>query len=299
MRIGADSILALIGNTPLVKINKLNKNRSVEIFAKLEGFNPSGSIKDRIALQMVEQAEKAGELTKNRTIIEPTSGNTGIGLAMVAAVKGYEITIVMPESVSIERRKMLKAYGAELVLTDAKLGTDGAIIKAEQMTRENPKKYFFPNQFKNKYNPLAHYESTAKEIMKQTGGLIDVFVAGIGTSGTLMGVSSYLKQQNPKIKVIAAEPTLGHKIQGLKNMSEAIFPDIFDASKIDEKVTVIDEDAFETTRQLAKQEGIFVGMSSGAALWVALRQAEKMKSGRIVVIFPDRGERYLSTDLFA
>ncbi|MBD3304055.1 cysteine synthase A [Candidatus Woesearchaeota archaeon] len=288
--------LELIGNTPLVEIRRLNPNKKVNIYAKLEGFNPSGSIKDRIALKMIEQAEKNKELTKDKTIIEATSGNTGIGIAMVAAIKGYKVKIVMSENVSVERRKIMNAYGAEVVLTPAKEGTDGAIRKAEQLVKENPEKYFMPNQFKNKYNVLAHYENTAKEIFNQMPD-VDVFVASIGTSGTLMGISSFLKKWKP-IEVIAAEPTLGHKIQGLKNMKEAIVPEIYDKKKIDTCITVEDEDAFETTRRLAKEEGLFVGMSSGAALWAALEKAKTMESGNIVVIFPDKGDRYLSTDLF-
>ena len=289
--------LELIGNTPLVRINRLNPYKKVNIYAKIEGFNPSGSIKDRIALNMIEQAEHNGELTKDKTIIEATSGNTGIGIAMVAAIKGYKVKIVMSENVSIARRKILKAYGAEVILTPAEENTDGAIRKAEQIVKDNPGKYFMPNQFKNKYNVLAHYETTAKEIFNQMPD-VDVFVASIGTSGTLMGISSFVKKWRD-IEVVAAEPTLGHKIQGLKNMKEAIVPEIYNKNKIDTCVTVEDEDAFETTRRLAKEEGLFIGMSSGAALWAALQKAKKMKSGNIVVIFPDRGDRYLSTDLFS
>ena len=292
----AINALELIGNTPLVKINRLNPYKKVNIYAKIEGLNPSGSIKDRIALKMIEQAEQNGELTKDKTIIEATSGNTGIGIAMVAAIKGYKVKIVMSENVSIERRKIMNAYGAEVILTPAKEGTDGAIRKAEELVKNNPKKYFMPDQFKNKYNVLAHYENTAKEIFNQMPD-VDVFVASIGTSGTLMGISSFLKKWK-NIEVVSAEPTLGHKIQGLKNMKEAIVPEIYDKEKIDTCITVEDEDAFKTARRLAKEEGLFVGMSSGAALYAALEKARTIKSGNIVVIFPDRGDRYLSTDLF-
>ncbi len=297
MKVG-NSVLDLIGNTPLVKINELNPNKNVTIFAKLEGDNPGGSIKDRISLKMIEQAEIEGVLTKEKTIIEPTSGNTGIGLAMVSSVKGYQIEIVMSESVSIERRKMLKAFGAKITLTPADLGTDGAIIKARELQRLYPDQYFMPDQFSNQYNKMAHYETTAQEILKQTDGKIDYFVSAIGTSGTIMGVGKYLKEFNSNIKVICAHPTKGHYIQGLKNMEEAIVPSIYDPSLIDEQIYIETKDAFKITRLLAEKEGVFVGMSSGAAMLASIKTAEKVDQGTIVVIFPDRGDRYLSTDLF-
>lgn len=293
-----EDILQTIGNTPIVKINRLNPNKNVNIYAKLEGFNPTGSIKDRIALKMIEQAENEGTLTKGKTIIEPTSGNTGIGLAMIGAVKGYKVEIVMSKAVSIERIKMIKAFGAKVTLTDAKLGTDGAIKKARELVKKYPKKYFMPDQFSNKYNKIAHYKTTGEEIWRQTNGKIDYFVSAIGTSGTIMGVGRALKENNSKIKIVCAHPIKGHYIQGLKNMEEAIVPSIYDPSKIDETVMVKTEDAFKMTRQIAKKEGIFVGMSSGAAMYAAIETAKKIKSGNIVVIFPDRGEKYLSTDLF-
>jgi len=293
-----ENILTLIGNTPLVKINKLNPNPNTNIFAKLEGNNPGGSIKDRIARKMIEQAEEDGELTKEKTIIEPTSGNTGIGLAMVGVVKGYSVEIVMSEAVSIERRKMLKAFGANIILTSADAGTDGAILKARQLIKENPEKYFMPDQFSNKYNKIAHYEGTAKEIWEQTNGKVDYFVSAIGTSGTIMGVGMHLKTRNTNVKVVCAHPVKGHYIQGLKNMEEAIVPTIYDPSKIDEEVMVETECAFDMTRKLAKNEGIFAGMSSGAAMFAAAETAKKIKKGNIVTIFPDRGDRYLSTKLF-
>jgi cysteine synthase B len=293
-----NNILDLIGNTPLVRINKLNPNPHVIIYAKLEGDNPGGSIKDRISLKMIEQAETEGDLTKGKTIIEPTSGNTGIGLAMVAVVKGYDVEIVMSEAVSLERRRMLKAFGAKVTLTPAKLGTDGAITKARELIEKNPDKYFMPDQFSNHYNKMAHYETTAKEILEQTSGKVDYFVSAIGTSGTIMGVGKYLKEYNPNIKIVCAHPVKGHYIQGLKNMEEAIVPSIYDPSHIDIEVMVKTEDAFEMTRQLAKNEGIFAGMSSGAAMLAAIETAKKADSGVIVTIFPDRGDRYLSTDLF-
>ncbi len=294
----ANNILELIGNTPLVRINKLNPNKNVNIYAKLEGFNPTGSIKDRIALKIIEQAEQEKTLTKGKTIIEPTSGNTGIALAMIGVMKGYAVEIVMSEAVSIERQKMIKALGAKITLTDAKLGTDGAIIKAKQLVKKYPKKYFMPDQFSNHYNKLAHYHTTADEIYKQMDGKIDYFVSAIGTSGTIMGISKYLKEKNSEIKIVAAEPIRGHYIQGLKNMQEALVPTIYDDSKIDIKIMIESEKAFEVARQIAKQEGILVGMSSGAAMLAAIEVAKMIPKGNIVVIFPDRGEKYLSTKLF-
>jgi len=294
----AENILGLIGNTPLVKINRINPNPNVTIYAKLEGNNPGGSIKDRIALKMIEQAESEGALLKGKTIIEPTSGNTGISLAMLSVVKGYDLEIVMSEAVSIERRKMLKAFGAKLTLTPAELGTDGAILKARELIDRYPEKYFMPDQFSNHYNKMAHYETTAKEIIEQTDGKVDYFVSAIGTSGTIMGVGKYLKECNPNIRITCAYPVKGHYIQGLKNMEEALVPSIYDPSQIDETVMVETEDAFEMTRQLAAEEGIFAGMSSGAAMIAAVETAKKANSGIIVVIFPDRGDRYLSTELF-
>lgn len=294
----ANNILELIGNTPLVKINKLNPNKKVNIYAKLEGQNPGGSVKDRIALEMIEQAEKSGRLTRDKIILEPTSGNTGIGLAMIAVVKGYHVEIVMSEAVSVERRKMLESFGATITLTDGALGTDGAIRKAREMLKDNPEKYFMPDQFSSEYNKLAHYKKTAEEIWHDTDGKIDYFVSALGTSGTIMGVGKHLKEKNPGIRIVAAEPIKGHYIQGLKNMEEAIVPSIYDESKIDEKIIVETEVAFQTARDIVNQEGIFVGMSSGAAMYAAIRIAEKIDKGNIVLIFPDRGEKYLSTKLF-
>jgi len=270
----------------------------VEIYAKLEGFNPTGSIKDRIALKMIEQAEDDGALTKDKIIIEPTSGNTGIGLAMIGTVKGYRVQIVMSEAVSIERQKMIKAFGGEIILTDAELGTDGAIMKTRELIAENPGKYFNPNQFSNEYNKIAHYTTTAEEIWEQTDGKVTHFVSSLGTSGTIMGVGKRLKEYNPDIKIIEAHPVKGHYIQGLKNMDEAIVPEIYDVNEISESVMVESEDAFDMTRSIVLEEGIFVGMSSGAAMYAALHVVKKLDSGIVVMIFPDRGEKYLSTDLF-
>ncbi len=293
-----ESILGTIGNTPIVRINNFHSNHGISIFAKLEGNNPTGSIKDRIALKMIEQAEEAKTLVKGKTIIEPTSGNTGIGLAMIAAIKGYEVEIVMSEAVSIERRQMIKAFGAKITLTAKNLGTDGAIMKARELVKKHPEKYFMPDQFSNQYNKLAHYKTTAEEIWLQTGGRLDYFVSSLGTSGTIMGVSKYLKERNPKIRIVCAHPVKGHYIQGLKNMEEAIVPSIYDPSQIDETIMVETETAFEIAREIVKKEGILVGMSSGAALFAALEIAKKITKGTIIVIFPDRGEKYLSTGLF-
>ena len=293
-----EDILQTIGNTSLVKINNLNPNKEVTIYAKVEGFNPTGSIKDRIALKMIEQAEVEGRLTKGKTIIEPTSGNTGIAIAMIGAIKGYDVEIVMSEAVSVERQKMIKAFGAKVTLTEAEKGTDGAIIQTKELLKKYPEKYFFPDQFSNEYNKIAHYKTTAEEIWRQTNGKIDYFVSSLGTSGTIMGVGMALKENNPNIKIVEAHPVKGHYIQGLKNMEEAIVPALYDPSQIDESIMVESEDAFEIARQIVKKEGIFVGMSSGAAMYAALEVAKKIKSGNIVVILPDRGEKYLSTDLF-
>ncbi len=292
------NILELIGNTPMVRINKLNPNKKVNIFAKLEGQNPGGSIKDRIAFKMLEQAEKEGKLTKEKTIIEATSGNTGIAIAMIAAVKGYKVEIVMSDAVSVERRKMIAAFGAKITLTDGKLGTDGAIKKVRQLVAEFPQRYYHTDQFSNDNNILAHYETTAAEIWKQMNRKIDYFVAAIGTSGTLMGVGKFLKQMNPAVKIVSAEPVKGHYIQGLKNMEEAIIPAIYDREYLDDIIMVETEDAFEMARLVAREEGIFCGMSSGAVMYASLEIAKKIKSGNIIAIFPDRGEKYLSTRLF-
>lgn len=293
-----ENICQAIGNTPLVKINKLNPNRNVTICAKLEGNNPTGSIKDRIALKMIEQAEANGSLVKGKTIIEPTSGNTGIGLAMIGAVKGYDVEVVMSRAVSIERRKMIRSFGAKVILTDAESGTDGAILKARELVAAYPEKYFMPDQFSNNYNKVVHYKTTGEEIWKQTNGKIDYFVSALGTSGTIMGVGKTLKENNPKIRIVCAHPVKGHYIQGLKNMEEAIVPSIYDPSAIDITIMVETETAYEMTRQIIRQEGIFVGMSSGAAMYAAVEVARQIDSGMIVVIFPDRGEKYITTNLF-
>jgi cysteine synthase B len=282
----------------LVLINHLNPNPNVSIYAKIEGTNPTGSIKDRIALKMIEQAEAEGKLTKDKIIIEPTSGNTGIGLAMIGAIKGYQVHIVMSSIVSAERRSMIEAFGGKVILTDAEEGTDGAIRKARELVAEFPDRYFMPDQFSNNYNKMAHYKTTSEEIWKQTNGKVDYFVSAIGTSGTIMGVGKGLKENNPAIKIVCAHPVKGHYIQGLKNMEEAIVPSIYNPELIDETIMIETGDAYEMTRQIAAKEGIFAGMSSGAAMIAAIEIAKKIEKGKIVVIFPDRGEKYLSTGLF-
>lgn len=293
-----ENLLETIGKTPLVKISRLNPNPRVTIAVKLEGTNPGGSVKDRIAYYMITMAEKSEELTKDKIILEPTSGNTGIGLALVAAVKGYRLLVTMSEWMSEERRKMLEAFGAEIILTPGEKGTDGAIEKARQLYAQNPERYFMPNQYNNSSNALAHYETTAVEIWEQTAGKVTHFVAGMGTTGTLMGCSRRLKEFNPKIQIIGVEPYKCHKIQGLKNMEEAIVPELYDPSLLDEKVNISDEDAFAMTKRLAREEGIFSGMSAGAAFHVAVELAKKLKEGLIVTLLPDRGEKYMSTPLY-
>jgi cysteine synthase B len=291
-------VLDSVGNTPLVKLEALNTNPRVQVLAKLEGNNPGGSVKDRIAYFMVRDAEESGRIKKGDTVLEATSGTTGIGLAMVSAALGYRVVLVMPACVSLERRKILEAFGAELILSPGCEGTDGAIKLARRMMEESPGKYFMPNQFDNPANIRAHYETTGREIIDQTNGEIDIFVAGMGTTGTLMGAGRRLKEFRSTITVVGVEPLLGHKIQGLKNMQESIVPRIFDPAFPDEIIRVNDDEAFTTTRRLALQEGIFAGMSSGAAVFGALSLAARLDRGTIVVILPDRGDRYLSTSLF-
>ena len=293
------SILNHIGNTPLVEIRRLNPNPHVRILAKLEYLNPGGSIKDRPALSMIEEGERSGGLTPGKTVIEATSGNTGIGLAMVCSVKGYRLLLAMSEAASVERQQILRARGAEILLTPGHLGTDGAIEEVYRLARENPDAYFMTDQFNNPANWMAHYNGTAVELWDQTGGGLTHMVATIGTSGTLMGLSRRLKEFNSEIRIIGVEPYLGHRLQGLKNMKEAYQPEIFEKRLLDEKVNVEDEPAFEMTRRLAREEGLMVGMSSGAAMVVAAEVAQTLEQGTLVVIFPDGGERYLSTPLFA
>ncbi|MCK8603066.1 cysteine synthase [Desulfoferrobacter suflitae] len=293
-----DNILGCIGNTPLVRLNRVNPNPTVTLYAKLEAKNPGGSIKDRPALAMIESAEKEGLLTHDKILIEATSGNTGIGLAIVAAVKGYHLLLAMPETASMERQKILKALGAELLLTPGGLGTDGAIEEVYNLVRQNPERYFMPDQFNNPANPLAHYVGTGPEIFEQTDGQVDVVIVTLGTTGTAMGIVHALKERRPDIEVIGIEPYPGHKIQGLKNMKESYVPGIFDRHKLDRIIHVRDEEAFEMARRLAREEGIFAGMSSGAAVAGAVQIASERSSGLIVAVLPDGGDRYLSTNLF-
>jgi cysteine synthase A len=299
-----NNIFETIGKTPIVRLNRIANEEMAEVLVKLEYFNPGGSIKDRIALSMIEAAEKEGLLTKGQTIIEPTSGNTGIGLAMVGSAKGYRVIVVMPETMSVERRKLMKAYGAEIILTEGAKGMGGAIEMAAKLTAENG--YFMPQQFKNIANPAIHMKTTAKEIISQTDGNIDMFIAGVGTGGTITGVGRILKESFPSVKIVAVEPESSpvlsggkpgpHKIQGI---GAGFIPEIMDMSIVDEVIKVSNEDAMDTGRRLGKLEGMLVGISSGAAVFAALKKAGEIGKGkRIVVIAPDTGERYLSTELF-
>jgi cysteine synthase B len=282
----------------MVELKRVNPNPKVRLMAKLEGNNPAGSIKDRTALYMITKAEQDGSLTKGKTILEPTSGNTGIALAMIGAAKGYKVKLTLPACVSSERRHILEAFGAEVIMTPANESTDGAIRMAHRILEKEPDVYFMPNQFTNPNNPLAHYETTGPEIYKQCGGKIDCFVAGMGTTGTLMGISRFLRENLNHVKIVGIEPTPHHTIQGLKNMTESIVPAIYERDRLDDVMIMEDEAAYEMTRRLASEEGIFTGISSGAAVAGAARIAKDMKSGTVVTILPDRGDRYLSTMLF-
>ena len=301
--------LGLIGNTPLVELTHLEEKYGLEarLLAKVEYFNPAGSVKDRIAKEMIEQAERDGKLKPGSTIIEPTSGNTGIGLAAIAAAKGYRLIIVLPETMSVERRNIIKAYGAELVLSDGTKGMKGAIAKAEELSREIPNS-FIPGQFVNPANPKAHFETTGPEIYSDTDGEVDIFVAGVGTGGTVTGVGEYLKSKKPGVKVVAVEPASSavlsgqpsgaHKIQGI---GAGFVPDVLNTAVYDEIIRVSNEDAFATGKEIGKNEGVLVGISSGAAVWAAAELAKRPENeGKtIVVLLPDTGDRYLSTPLFA
>lgn len=291
-----ESLLKCMGNTPLLKVGQWGE---VEIYAKAEWFNPGGSVKDRAALWMIEDGEQTGQLTRDKIILDATSGNTGIGYALIGAIKGYEVLLVMPENASEERKKLLRAYGAQVRFTDPLEGSDGAIVEARRLYQENPNRYFYPDQYNNPANPRAHYETTGPEILRQTQGRVTHFVAGVGTAGTIMGVGQRLKEYNPNIKVIAVEPDSGfHGIEGLKHMATAIVPGIYNEDFLDGKIQVSTEDAYEMARWLAREKGLLVGQSSGAAMAAALEVARKIKRGVIVTIFPDSGSRYLSTSLW-
>ena len=292
------NVLQAIGNTPLVELVNLNPNPRVKVLCKLEGCNPGGSVKDRPALYMITKAEQSGELTKDKTILEPTSGNTGIAIAMIGAAKGYHVELCMPECVSTERRLILEGLGSQVFLTPARENIDGAIRRAHELIEANPGKYFMANQYENGANVLSHVETTGPEIFRQSEGEVDYFVAGMGTTGTLMGVGTYLKSVKPSVQIVGVEPVMGHTIQGLKNMTESMVPGIYRPDQLDRKEMVEDGEAFETTRLLATKEGLFVGTSAGAATAVALRLAKTIDHGTIVVILPDRGDRYLSTTQF-
>ena len=307
MKIASD-VTELIGNTPLVRLNRVSAGLKADLVAKLEFFNPAHSVKDRIGLSMIAAAEKAGVLTKDKTIIEPTSGNTGIALAMVAAARGYKCLLTMPETMSKERRMLLRAYGAELILTPGPDGMGGAIRKAEEMTAAEPDKYFLPQQFKNLANPEIHRQTTAEEIWRDTDGKVDILISGVGTGGTITGVGEVIKSRKPSFKAIAVEPDASavlsgqpkgpHKIQGI---GAGFVPDVLNTKIYDEIIRVTDDDAMETARRLAREEGLLVGISSGAATWAALQVAKRPESAgkMVLVILPSFGERYLSTPLYA
>jgi len=291
------TLIDAIGNTPMVEIKRLNPNSGVKIYAKLEGFNPTGSVKDRIAKYMVEQAEKDGLLTKDKILLEPTSGNTGISLGMIAKIKGYRLVAVMPESMSIERQEVLKAYGVEIVLSPGDQGTNGAIRVAHEMLKQD-KNYVMLDQYSNPRNPGAHYETTAVEILRDVPGPIDYFIAGLGTGGTLMGAGQRLKEHNQKTRIIAVQPYPKSGLQGLRSLLEGYTPPILDIKKLDGNEFCKDEDAFRMVKELADKEGIFAGISSGAIMCHVIKMAKKMKEGIIVTLLPDGGWKYVSEHLW-
>jgi len=293
-----DNVLELVGGTPLVRINRMNPNPNVELYVKLESCNPGGSVKDRIGKSMIEAAERAGQLVPGKSVLEASSGNTAIGLAMACAVKGYKLTVTMSESASEERKKILRAYGAEILLTPGHMGTDGAIEEAYRLAREEPDRYLLVDQFNNEANWRAHYENTGPEIWEATEGKVTVVCFTLGTSGTVMGTSRYFRDHHPAVRVVGVEPYKGHKIQGLKNMKESYPPGIFDPSLPHAIVNIEDEPAYEAARRLAREEGIFVGMSAGAAMMAGMDEAARLEKGVVVALLPDTGERYLSTSLF-
>jgi [CysO sulfur-carrier protein]-thiocarboxylate-dependent cysteine synthase len=291
------SILDTVGNTPLVLLPRMSPNPKVQIYAKLEGQNPSGSVKDRCAKYMIEAAERDGLISADKIILEPTSGNTGIALAMIGRVKGYRVMVVIPESVSVERSQLLRAYGAEIVYSDGAKGSNGAIAVAQQMLAEAPQQFFMPYQYGNEANPRAHYETTGPEIARDLPD-VDVFVAGLGTGGTLTGTGRYLKEYNPAIKIIAAVPHPGDLVQGLRSLEEGFIPPVLDETVLDGRVVVDSRSSFAATKELALKEGVFAGISCGAAIKTAQRLAARMERGKIAVISADGGWKYLSTDLW-
>lgn len=296
-----ESTLDLIGNTPLLEIQRVSEglHSQVKIYAKLEGFNPGGSVKDRPALKMIQDGLKSGKLRAGKTILDSTSGNTGIALAMIGSVLHYPVELVLPANVSVERKQIIEAYGAKVTYSDPLEGSDGAIRLCRKILEETPDKYFKPDQYFNPMNPQAHYENTGPEIHRQTAGQITHFVAGIGTGGTIMGVGRYLKEINPKIQVIAVEPDDAlHGLEGLKHMASSIVPGIYHEEQLDGKIPVSTEDAYAMVYRLSQEEGVLVGQSSGAALFAALKLARQIRSGTIVTIFPDFGDKYLSTNLW-
>ncbi|MFI5366727.1 MAG: PLP-dependent cysteine synthase family protein [Candidatus Binatia bacterium] len=297
----ADSILDLVGNTPLIEINRLRQGVSprVRILAKLEGFNPGGSVKDRPAVWMVREGLRSGKLRPGKTILDSTSGNTGIALALAGAVLGYPVELVMPANVSIERKKIVRAYGAKVTFSDPLEGSDGAIRLCRTLLAANPEQYFKPDQYFNPVNPLAHYESTGPEIWAATHGTVTHFIAGIGTGGTIMGTGRYLKERNPAVQIIAVEPDdAWHGLEGLKHMASSIVPGIYHEEQLDRKISAATDAAYETVYRLGSEEGLVVGQSAGAAMSTALQVARELDAGVIVVIFPDFGDRYLSTSLW-
>jgi cysteine synthase B len=296
-----DSILDLIGNTPLLEISRITEGipSGVKIYAKLEGFNPGGSVKDRPALRMIQEGLRSKKLRPSKTILDSTSGNTGIALAMIGSVLGYPVELVLPGNVSVERKHIIAAYSARVTYSDPMEGSDGAIRLCRKILEENPEKYFKPDQYFNPMNPQAHYENTGPEIYRQTNGTITHFVAGIGTGGTVMGTGRYLKESNPKIQVIAVEPDDAlHGLEGLKHMASSIVPGIYHEEELDGKIPVSTEDAYSMVYRLSQEEGVLVGQSSGAALFAAMKVARKLQSGVIVTIFPDFGDKYLTTNLW-
>lgn len=296
-----ESVLDLIGDTPLLEIRKLSEGlpASVRIFAKLEGFNPGGSVKDRAALRMVQEGIRTGKLSPDKTILDSTSGNTGIALAMIGRVLGYPVELVIPENVSRERKQIIYAYGAKIIYSDPLEGSDGAIRLCRKILQENPSRYFKPDQYFNPMNSQAHYETTGPEIYRQTQHEVTHFVAGIGTSGTLMGTGRYLKERNPSIKIIGVEPDDAlHGLEGLKHMASSIVPGIYHEEELDEKISVSTEDAYAMVYRLSQEEGILVGQSSGAAMFATLKLARKLRKATLVTVFPDFGDKYLSTNLW-